>query len=54
MSGTHYVVRRRGATAPGRRASLRNVLRDVVDRKQLSWINIENEERIQTCLNIYI
>ena len=48
MSGTPYVACRRGATAPGRRASLRYVLRDVVGK------NKENEERIQTCLNIYI
>ena len=32
MSGTPYVACRRGATAPGRRASLRNVLRDVVGK----------------------
>ena len=32
VSGTPYVACRRGATAPGRRASLRNVLRDVVGK----------------------
>ena len=36
VSGTLYVVRRRGATAPGRRASLRNVLRDVVGKN--NWV----------------
>ena len=32
LSGTPYVACRRGAMAPGRRASLRNVLRDVVGK----------------------